>query len=176
MWSGWMKFEVNPTWSKSDFVSRNLTFAAFALKEVLWITQEEHFPPFFTRFSVESWSKFLRSALLQSFPKIHHWKHQNIIDLQYLEVLKLRCLIFPGTLPNKSEEPCEIWNSLLVGKLWLRGQSLEIHSRLVSIVWTWFGFIHHFMSCAKLELRENDAFQVGWSQSCMKSSRAMVFY
>ena len=54
--SGWMKFESKSTWSKSDLVS----------KDAVRITQEENIPPFFTCFSVDNWSKFLRSALLSS--------------------------------------------------------------------------------------------------------------
>ena len=60
---------------------------------------------------------------------------------------------FPGTLRKKSEDPClETCHSLLVGKHWLMGQSLEIHwFQHISTVWIWFGFIHHhFMSCTAL--------------------------
>ena len=49
-----------------------------------------------------------------------------------------------GPLPNKSEDPCEIWNSFLVGKLWLRGQSLafyisSFHAEL--LIWMTLNFV-----------------------------------
>ena len=68
-----MKFEANPAWSKSDLVSRNSIFAAFALKDVLWITQEENIPPYFTFLG----GKLVEISAISSAPKFPKFKTES---------------------------------------------------------------------------------------------------
>ena len=111
------------------------------------------------------------------FPKIQDWKHR---DMQYSQTsLSWGVWYFREPLPNKSEDSCEIWNSFLVGRLWLRGQSLAIHIRSFHaelLIWIWFVFSHHhFLSCTELQEEHANLISVSWRQNCMKSTHQFTF-
>ena len=147
---------TNPNWSKSHLVSKNLIFAAFALKKCWWITPCRNNS--FT-FSLQNRSEFIWSALLLSRFKIGRTNMEGYSSQAVF-------LLSPGTLRKKSETVFW-WVSVGSGAI-----SANSMISMISTDWIWFGFMHrHFMSCTKLWENYANLFSVSWSQSCMKSAR-----
>ena len=117
--------EANPNWSKSHLVSKNLIFAAFASTKMLM----DH------TIQKNSCTLFLRDSPCKT--------GRNLFDQPCYQVSQFKIgrtnrdraikLIFVVISGNIAEE-WGTWNSLLVGKYWLRGNLCIAFNRL-NLVW-----------------------------------------